>query len=98
MYDIQTVEELSLFCWWGGGGGGRNGSPVENFLGILPIKKGNAKSIYSTLSDWLKKKNTQRCKFVGNGFDGAATVAGKNWSLSMIEECTTCYLNQLLLS
>ena len=40
--DIATVEELSLFCRWV-----ENGSPVEQFMGILPLKKANAESFYS---------------------------------------------------
>ena len=40
--DIATVEELSLFGRWV-----ENGSPVEQFMGILPLKKANAESFYS---------------------------------------------------
>ena len=48
---------------------------------ILPLKKGNAESIYSALTDWLKKKNVQCCKLVGMGFDGAATFAGTKFGV-----------------
>ena len=37
----------------------------------------DAESIYSTLMDWLKKRNGQCRKLVGMGFDGTATFAGK---------------------
>ena len=35
--DIASLEELSLFSCWV-----ENVSPVEHFMGILPLKKGNA--------------------------------------------------------
>ena len=47
-------------------------------MGIFPLKKGNAESIYSTLIDWLKKKKYVQCrKLSGMGFDCAATFAAK---------------------
>ena len=70
--DIATIEELSIFCCWV-----ENGSPVEHFMEILPLKKADAESIYSVLIDWLNKKNVQCHKLVGIKFDGAATFAGK---------------------
>ena len=39
--NITTVEELSVFCHWE-----ENGSPVECFLEIVPLKKADAESIY----------------------------------------------------
>ena len=69
--DIATIEELSIYCRWV-----ENGSPVEHFMEILPLKKADAESIYSVLIDWIKKKNVQCHKLVGMGFDGAATFAG----------------------
>ena len=41
--DIATVEELRHFCL-----GVENESSVEHFLGILPLKEGNAEYICST--------------------------------------------------
>lgn len=70
--DVATIEELSIFCRWVD-----NGSPVEHFMEILPLKKADAESIYTVLIDWLNKKNIQCRKLVGMGFDGAATFAGK---------------------
>jgi hypothetical protein len=70
--DIATVEELSVFFRWV-----EDGEPVEHFFDIIPLKKADAESIYSTLIDWLKQKDIQLTKLVGMGFDGAATFAGK---------------------
>ena len=39
---------------------------------ILPLKKGNVESIYSTLINWFMKKNGQCRKLVSMGFGGAA--------------------------
>ena len=41
--DIANVEELSVFCRWEEGG-----VPVECFLEIIPLKKADAETIYST--------------------------------------------------
>ena len=71
--DIATIEELSIFCRWE-----ENGSPVEHFMEILPLKRCDAESIYSTLIEWLKKQGIQCRKMVGMGFDGASTFAGKH--------------------
>ena len=35
--DIATIEELSIYCHWV-----ENGSPVEHFMEILPLKKADA--------------------------------------------------------
>ena len=69
--DITTIEDLA-FCHWL-----ENGPPDEHLMGIVPLKKGNAESIYSTLTAWLKKKNIQYCKLVDMSFDGAARLVGK---------------------
>ena len=70
--DIANVEELSVFCRWEEGG-----VPVECFLEIIPLKKADAETIYSTLIECLKKKNLQVGRIVGLGFDGAATFSGR---------------------
>ena len=69
--DIANVEELSVFCRWEEGG-----VPVECFLEIIPLKKADAETIYSTLIECLKK-NLQVGRIVGLGFDGAATFSGQ---------------------
>ena len=47
--DISTVEEVSIFCCWI-----EDGLPVEHFMEIVPLKKADAATIYSTLVDYLK--------------------------------------------
>ena len=69
--DVSTVEELSVFCRWE-----EDGVPVECFLDIIPLKKADAETIYSTLIECLKRKNLQVGRIVGLGFDGAATFSG----------------------
>ena len=85
--DIMTIEELLVFCRWV-----EDGKPVEDFFEILPLKKADVQSIYSSLINWLKRRNTQISKLVGMGFDGAATFSGKKWSSGKNEKLTTCYL------
>lgn len=70
--DINIVEELSVFCRWE-----EDGVPVECFLEIIPLKRANAETIYSSLMECLKDKNLQVGRIVGLGFDGAATFSGK---------------------
>ena len=50
---------------------------MECFLEIIPLKKADAETIYSTLIECLKKKNLQVGRIVGLGFDGAATFSGR---------------------
>ena len=69
--DITTSEELSLFFRWA-----EDGEPVEHFFDIIPLKKADAAYIYTTLTDWFKKKGIQPSKLVGMGFDGTATFSG----------------------
>ena len=71
--DVTTVEELSIFCCWV-----EDGVPVEHFLEIVPLKSADAKTVYSTLVEFLKEKNRQISKLVGMGFNGAATFSGKH--------------------
>ena len=42
---------------------------------IVPLKKADAATIYSTLVDYLKQKE-QLSKLVGMGLDGAVTFSG----------------------
>ena len=44
--NISVVEELSIFCRWI-----EDGMPVEHFMGIVPLKKADAATIYTTLVD-----------------------------------------------
>ena len=86
--DIATVEELRHFSLWV-----ENGSAVEQFMGILPLKEGNAELFYidgsrrsmynvTSLLAWVLM--VQQC------------LRKMNWSSSMTEdECTTCYLHPL---
>lgn len=66
--NISCVEELSVFCRWE-----EDGVPVECFLELIPLKRADAETIYSTLIECLKKKDLQ---VVGLGFDGASTFSG----------------------
>ena len=76
--DISTVEELSIYSRWV-----EDGVPVEHFLGILPLKKTNAETIYSAIVSCLREKNIQLSKLVGMGFDGATTFSGKRSGVQM---------------
>ena len=71
--NITTIEELSVFCRWV-----EDGLPVEHFIEIVSLKKADAKTIYETLLECLKKKNIQLSRLIGMGFDGAATFSGKH--------------------
>ena len=73
--DIGNGEELSVFCRWEEGG-----VLVECFLEIIPLKKADAETIYSTLIECLKK-NLQVRRIVRLGFDGAATFSGQRTSV-----------------
>ena len=66
-------------------------------MGTLPLKKGNAEYISSTVIDWLNKNNVHCAKLVGMDLDGAATVGGKKSLDSTMtgEQSTTCYLHPL---
>ena len=94
--DITTIEELSVFSRWV-----EDGEPVELFfVEILPLKKADAQSIYSSLINWLKQRNIQISKLVGKGFDGVAKFSGKKKRSSgkNEKELTTCYLCALSLA
>ena len=68
--DVSTVEELFVFCQLE-----EDCIPVECFLEIIPLKKADAETIYSTLIECLKRKNLQVGRIVGCGFDGAVTFS-----------------------
>ena len=60
--DITTIEELSVFCRWV-----EDGLPVEHFIEVVSLKKANAKTIYETLVECLKKKRIQLSRLIGMG-------------------------------
>ena len=66
------MEELSVFCHWE-----EDGTPVECFWDIVPLKKADAESIYLALVKCIKDKNLQVGNIVGMGFYGAAIFSGK---------------------
>ena len=92
--DIMAVEELSVFCRWE-----EDGTPVECFLDIVPLKKADAESIYLALVKCIKDKNLQVGNIAGMGVDGAAIFSGKEtgWCSSKTKEtystCSTCPLS-----
>ena len=53
-----------------------SGIPEENFIEILPLKKGNVESIYSAFVEYCREKNLQLGRLIGMEFDGAATFPG----------------------
>ena len=61
-----------MFCCWE-----EDGVPVERFLEIIPLKRADAETIYSTIIECLKKKNLQVGRIVGMGFDGASAFSGQ---------------------
>ncbi len=92
--DITTIEELSVFCRYV-----EDGEHVEHLFEILPLKKADAQSIYSSLINWLKQRNIQISKIAGTGFDGVATFSGeKRRSGKNEKELATCYLCALSLA
>ena len=76
-----------------------SGIPEEHFIEILPLKKANAESIYSTLVENCREKNIQFGRLIGMGFDGAATFSGDNRSSKKVERTlTSCIVCPLSLS
>ena len=69
--DVTTIEELTICCQWV-----ESGVPEEHCIEILPLEKANAESIYSALVEYCREKNIQLERFIGMGFDGAATFSG----------------------
>ena len=92
----MVVEELSVFCHWA-----EDGTPVECFLGIVPLKKADAESIYLALVKCIKDKKFQVGNIVGMGFDGAVSFPDKmtSWCSSKTKEtCSTCRICPMSLS
>ena len=70
--DVSVIEELSIFCRWE-----ENCVAVESLLEIIPLKRTNAETIYTAITNFLKSKGLQVSNIIGLGFDGAATFSGK---------------------
>ena len=70
--NIMTVEEMSIYCCCE-----ENGTPVEFFLEVVPLKKADTESMYTALVKCLEDKNFQDGNIVGMGFDGGATFYKK---------------------
>ena len=88
--DISTVEVLSIFCCWI-----EDGLPVEHFMEIVPLKKADAATIFSTLVDYLKQKTYSLASLWGWGLMEQQPSQGKkNWhSAPTEEECFICALS-----
>ena len=52
---------------------------MERFIELVPMRKADAESIHSALTECLKAKNIQLSRLIGMGFDGAAAFTGR-WS------------------
>ena len=71
--DVTTIEVHSMFCRFI-----EAGQLVKLFLGIVPLKASDAKTIYFDLIKFIKDDNIKMSKLVGMGFDGAATLSGRH--------------------
>ena len=71
--DVTTPEELSLCCRWV-----VNGRSEEHFMTILHITSLTSESIAAIITSFLESKGLDYRKLIGQGYDGAATFAGKN--------------------
>ena len=54
-----------------------NGKPEEYFLTILHVRSTDAGTIGEALQSFLQQKQLDPRKLIGQGYDGAATFAGK---------------------
>ena len=54
-----------------------NGKPEEHFLTILHVRSKDAGTIAEALQSILQQKQLDLRKLIGQGYDGAATFAGK---------------------
>ena len=70
--DISIQEELSICGWWL-----VNGKPEGHFLTVLHVHSTDASSITKVLQPFLQQKQLDLRKLIGQGYDGAATFAGK---------------------
>ena len=89
---IMAVEDLSVFCRWE-----EDGTLVECFLDIVPLKKADGGSIYLALVRCIKDKKIFSLAILLEWVDGAATFSG--WCSSKTKEtCSTCSICPLSLS
>ena len=70
--DISTQDELSICGRWL-----VNGKPEEHFLTALHVRSTDAGTIEEALQSSLQQKQLDLRKLIGQGYDGAATFAGK---------------------
>ena len=70
--DISTQEELSICSRWL-----VNGKPEEHYLTVLQVRSTDAGTIAEALQSFLQQKQLDLKKMIGQGYDGAATFAGK---------------------
>ena len=70
--DISTQEELPICGRWL-----VNGKPEEHFLMVLHVRSTDAGTIKEALQSFLQEKQLDLRKLIGQGYDGAATFAGK---------------------
>ena len=73
----ETIEQLSIWV--------ESGVLVEDFLGIVPLKRAVAATIHSTLVQFLAEKEIKLSKLVGMGFDGVATFSGKHSGVQSLQ-------------
>ena len=69
--DISTQEELSICGRWL-----VNGKQGEHFLTVLHARSTDV-NITEALQSFLQQKQLDLRKLIGQGYDGAATFAGK---------------------
>ena len=50
---------------------------MERFIELVPMRKADAESIHSALTECLKAKNIQLSRLIGMRFDGAAAFTGR---------------------
>ena len=70
--DIGTQEDLSICGRWL-----VNGKLEENFFTVLHVRSTDACTIAEALQSFLQQKQQDLRKLIGQGYDGAATYAGK---------------------
>ena len=58
--DITAIEELLILCRWV-----EDGLPMKYILGMVPLTRADAASIYSTLIYFLEKNEIKLSKLIG---------------------------------
>ena len=85
---ISTQEELSICGRWL-----VNGKPEKNFLTVLHVCSTDAGTIAEALFSFLQQKQLDLRKLIGQGYDGAATFAGKIIVVSKANSDSLCSCN-----